>query len=90
MTHFSHHDYLEGPKRGDADWPSRRASLVRGLKLHVQVFLLAAPLLLMINWITLGDDGGWWSVLILQIWAAAAGLHVLGVSTEFARNRSAH
>lgn len=90
MTHFSHHDHLDGPSKSGADWPSRRASLVHGLKLHLQIFALVAPLLFMINWITLGATGGWWIVAVLQIWAAAAGLHLLGVATEFAKNRSVH
>lgn len=90
MTHFSHHDYLIGPPWNDADWPSRRTTLVHGLRLHLQIFLLVAPLLFMINWITRGSEGVWWIASVLQIWGVAAGLHVFGVSTEFFRNRSIH
>ena len=89
MTHFSHHDYFDGPTR-DADWPARRASLVRGLKNHLQIFVLVTPLLFMINWTTLGDDGGWWITSVLQIWAWIAGLHLFGVATEYARSGTLH
>ncbi|MDH3307888.1 MAG: 2TM domain-containing protein [Acidimicrobiia bacterium] len=69
---------------GTDDWPGRRAELSTGLFTHLTVFVGVIVLLFMINWITRGDDGSWWVVYPLEIWAAAWGLHLFGVGALFA------
>ncbi len=82
-----HADVPDSPRHPDPQgWPERRERLVRGLWNHLVIFVLVAPLLFMSNWITIGEDGSWWIVWVLQLWAVAGGLHVFGVSLEFSRH----
>lgn len=68
----------------DARWTNRRAQLIKGLLQHIRVFVAVMALLLVVNWVTRGQDGAWWVLYPLWLWAFAWGVHLFGVAVQFA------
>jgi hypothetical protein len=63
----------------DPLWRLERLRLRRGLVVHGALFAIAMAMLFMVNLMTRGDDGSWWVVAVLEVWAVAWSLHAFGV-----------
>lgn len=58
-------------------WARQRAEAIQGLYIHLLVFLVVNGGLVAINWLTRGDDGGWWFQWTLLPWGIGLLVHVL-------------
>ncbi len=49
-----------------------------GLRTHLRVFVSVVAILFVANAVTRGEDGSWWIVDVLSVWAVVWSLHVWG------------
>lgn len=56
-----------------------RAEAIQGLYIHLLVFAVVNAGLFGINWLTRGDDGGWWFYWPLLGWGIGLFIHILVV-----------
>ena len=58
----------------------RRHKLLRGLYLHLAIFLAGVLVMFLMNSSTRGPDGDWWIIWPIQMWSIAWGFHLWGVA----------
>lgn len=58
-------------------WARERAEMLQGLYIHLMVFVVVNAGLFLLNWATRGDDGAWWYLWVLAVWAIGLALHLV-------------
>ena len=59
------------------EWARERAEMLQGLYIHVLVYLVVNAGLFGINYLTRGDDAGWWFQWPLLGWGIGLLVHIL-------------
>jgi hypothetical protein len=62
-------------------WARERAEAVQGLYIHILVYLVVNACLFGINWLSRGDNGGWWFYWATLGWGIGLAIHILVVAT---------
>jgi len=62
-----------------SDVPAWRTRLIGSVMIHLATLVFFNALLFVVNWMTRGDDGTWWALLPLEMWAGVWTLHVVAV-----------
>ena len=65
--------------RSNSDVPAWQTRLIGSVMIHLATLVFFVSLLFVINWMTRGDDGTWWALLPLEMWAGVWTLHVVAV-----------
>ena len=64
----------------ETDSARERAEMLQGLFIHMIVFPIVNGGLFLLNWLTRGDEGGWWAVWPLLAWSVGLVVHIAVVT----------